>query len=213
MLLIVEGRNEMSGKKELWRVAREGWRKDAESSEEAWQHVVDAISAELLREDEPVAWIHGWKTDDGYKEVINYQLPLSYKAYVKHTPLYLQPAPKVSAGMPRIVCLCGSTRFKDAFDEANYQETMAGRIVLSVGFFMHASGNKHGEEIGCTPEQKAALDNLHKRKVELADDVLILNVGGYIGESTRGELNHAIALGKAVRYLEPLAAAPKGETE
>ncbi len=103
---------------------------------------------------------------------------------------------------PTIVCLCGSTRFKDAFDEANYQETMAGRIVLSVGFFMHASGNRHGESIGATPEQKIALDELHKRKVELADEVLILNVGGYIGSSTKGELNHAIKLGKRIRYLE-----------
>lgn len=107
---------------------------------------------------------------------------------------------------PRIVCLCGSTRFKDAFEEANYLETMAGRIVLSVGFYMHASGNRHGENIGATPEQKIALDLLHRRKIDLADEVLVLNVGGYVGESTRGEIEYAEAAGKPVRYLEPLPA-------
>lgn len=77
---------------------------------------------------------------------------------------------------PRIVCLCGSTRFKDAFEKANYQETMAGKIVLSVGFYMHATGNKYGENIGATPEQKIALDKLHKEKIDLTDEIFILNV-------------------------------------
>lgn|SRR5512135_1429411 len=105
---------------------------------------------------------------------------------------------------PKIVCLCGSTRFKDTFDEANYQETMAGRIVLSVGFFMHASGNRHGEQIGATAEQKIALDELHKRKIDLSDEILVLNVGGYIGDSTRSEIDYAVKNGKDVRYLESL---------
>jgi hypothetical protein len=103
---------------------------------------------------------------------------------------------------PSIVCLCGSTRFAEAFRKANYEETMAGRIVLSVGFYPHSS-EIHGEGVGCTADQKAALDELHKRKVELADEVLILNVGGYIGSSTRGELEHAREMGKVVRFLEP----------
>lgn len=106
---------------------------------------------------------------------------------------------------PRIVCLCGSTRFKDAFDEANYQETMAGRIVLSVGFFMHASGNRHGEAVGATPDQKIALDELHKRKIDLADEILVLNVGDYIGSSTASEIAYAVEHGKPVRYLEESA--------
>jgi hypothetical protein len=103
---------------------------------------------------------------------------------------------------PRIVCLCGSTRFHEAFMRANYEETMAGRIVLSVGFFMHRPDTAHGEALGCTPEQKVALDVLHKQKIDLADEVLILNVGGYVGESTRSELEHARAQGKPVRWLE-----------
>lgn len=101
---------------------------------------------------------------------------------------------------PRIVCLCGSTRFYDAFQRANYEETMAGRIVLTVGFYPHA--NVHHEGAGCTPEQKIALDELHKRKIDLADEILVLNVGGYIGESTLSEIAHASATGKPIRWLE-----------
>jgi hypothetical protein len=103
---------------------------------------------------------------------------------------------------PIVVCLCGSTRFYEAFQKANYEETMAGKIVLSVGFYPHAT--QHTESEGCTPEQKIALDVLHKQKIDLAHEVLILNVGGYIGESTRSELDHAIAAGKVIRYLEPV---------
>lgn len=128
---------------------------------------------------------------------------------------------------PRIVCLCGSTRFYEEFQRANYEETMAGRIVLSVGFYPHTSRQivtvdgcmgpeerivlvQHGENVGCTPEQKVALDELHKRKIDLADEVLVLNVGGYIGESTRGEIEHAELTGKPVRYLEQFRAALDG---
>jgi hypothetical protein len=85
---------------------------------------------------------------------------------------------------------------------ANYQETMAGRIVLSVGFFPHSSEEAHGEHIGITPEQKIQLDELHKRKIDLADEILVLNVGGYIGESTLSEIAYAITKGKCIRYLE-----------
>lgn len=104
---------------------------------------------------------------------------------------------------PTIVCLCGSTRFYDAFQRANYDETMAGRIVLSVGFYPHAQERAHGQAVGCTAEQKQALDELHKRKIDLADEVLVLNVGGYVGDSTRSEIAYAVEHGKTVRWLEP----------
>lgn len=110
---------------------------------------------------------------------------------------------------PTIVCLCGSTRFYTAFQEANYRETMAGKIVLSVGFYPHAQDEAHGEEKGCTPEQKVALDELHFRKIDLADEVLVLNVGGYTGYSTNREIAYAVKIGKPVRFLEqhaPLSA-------
>ena len=96
-----------------------------------------------------------------------------------------------------IVCLCGSTKFKDAFIEANFRETMKGHIVLSVGFFRHTD-----EVRSCTEEEKKMLDALHFDKIELADEVLVLNVGGYIGESTQSELDYAIEHGKNIRYLE-----------
>ena len=107
------------------------------------------------------------------------------------------------AEMPKIVCLCGSTRFYQQFQRANYEETMAGNIVLSVGFY-HSSEKVHNEQWGCTPEQKIALDVLHKRKIDLADEVLVLNIGGYIGDSTRSEIEYAEKLGMPIRYQEPI---------
>lgn len=98
---------------------------------------------------------------------------------------------------PRIVCLCGSTKFKQAFIEANFKETMAGRIVLSVGWFSHTDGNIYQP----TPEEKLALDELHKRKIDLCDEVYVLDVDGYIGDSTRSEIRYAHATGKPIRFL------------
>jgi len=98
---------------------------------------------------------------------------------------------------PRVVCLCGSTKFKPAFIQANYQETMAGRIVLSVGWFSHADAQVYYP----TPEEKLRLDALHCQKIDLADEVLVLDVGGYTGESTRNEIAHATRTGKPIRYL------------
>lgn len=100
--------------------------------------------------------------------------------------------------MPRVVCLCGSTRFKDAFMEANFKETMAGSIVLLVGFFHHAERERHD----LTVEEKVKLDALHKRKIDLADEILVLNIGGYVGDSTRSEVAYAYSKDKGVRYLE-----------
>lgn len=133
---------------------------------------------------------------------------------------------------PKVICLCGSTRFKKEFIEANYRETMAGRIVLSVGWFSHSDGHIY------TPsaEEKAALDELHLRKIDLADEVLVIDpvvqrcpdcarwwrrddrvrtcscgadpsavpATPYLGESTRREIAYAEAHGKPVRYLNPV---------
>ena len=103
---------------------------------------------------------------------------------------------------PKIVCLCGSTRFSRAFNNANLEETLKGNIVLTVGSMTHSD-----DELGAriTPEIKTMLDDLHFKKIELADEVLVLNQGGYIGESTRNEIAHATRLGKTIRYLEPIA--------
>jgi hypothetical protein len=108
---------------------------------------------------------------------------------------------------PTIVCLCGSTRFWRTFQEASLQETLAGRIVLSIGA-ARARDDADQTFGGYTAADaydavKAQLDELHKRKIDLADEVLILNVDGYLGESTRSELAYAEAHGKRVRWWEP----------
>jgi hypothetical protein len=98
---------------------------------------------------------------------------------------------------PTVVCLCGSSRFKGAFEAANRTETLAGRIVLSIGMFGHHEG------LDMNGPVKAMLDRLHLGKIDLATEVLILNVDGYVGESTRRELAYARASGKVIRWLEP----------
>jgi hypothetical protein len=103
---------------------------------------------------------------------------------------------------PEIIVLCGSTRFRRAFEIANYELTMSGAIVLSVGVYPNQEAPGYRES-DITPEQKAKLDELHKRKIDLADRVFVLNVGGYVGESTRSEIRYAEATGKPVEHLEP----------
>ena len=104
---------------------------------------------------------------------------------------------------PTIVCLCGSTKFKDAFTKAQLEETLAGKIVLTIGCNMKSDqeifGHMSPKEFAST---KRTLDQLHFRKIEMSDEILILNVNGYIGLSTCDELNYARALDKRVRFLE-----------
>lgn len=102
-------------------------------------------------------------------------------------------------GKFRVVTLCGSTRFKDAFMEAQKRLTLAGNIVISVGLFGHSGDNEVWAE-----GTKEMLDNMHKRKIDMSDGIYVINVGGYIGESTRSEIDYAIRNGKTVEYLEPL---------
>lgn len=106
---------------------------------------------------------------------------------------------------PTIVCLCGSTRFYDEFQQANYDFTMRGEIVLSVGFYPHAKAEHgHGEGVGHDSAEKVALDELHKRKIDIADYVYVINPGGYIGASTASEIHYAYQHGKPVVYqVEP----------
>ena len=105
---------------------------------------------------------------------------------------------------PRIVCLCGSTRFFEQFMEQNYRLTMAGNIVLSVGFFSHRPETYSSEEVhAATPEEKIALDELHKRKIDLAHEIFVINVDGYVGESTTSEILYAERYGKKITFLEP----------
>lgn len=104
---------------------------------------------------------------------------------------------------PRIVCLCGSTRFKDAFRAAERDRTLAGEVVLTVNDLADGDENRH-VNVPIPPERKVMLDALHLHKITLADYVYVLNVRGYVGESVRREIEFAEKLGKPVVYLEPL---------
>ena len=101
-------------------------------------------------------------------------------------------------GRYKVITLCGSTRFKDEFIETQKRLSLQGNIVISVGLFGH-SGDKEVWQDGV----KEMLDDMHKRKIDMADSIYVINVGGYIGSSTRSEIEYAIAHGKIVEYLEP----------
>lgn len=104
---------------------------------------------------------------------------------------------------PTIVCLCGSTRFSEAYQKANLEETLAGKIVLTIGCDMKSDAHLfEGKSEAELAEIKRRLDALHLRKIDMADEVLILNVGGYVGESTRREIGYATNEGKRIRWLE-----------
>src|SRR5262249_54890595 len=106
--------------------------------------------------------------------------------------------------LPRTVVLCGSTRFADAFAQATIAETLAGRIVLGIGVDLRTyTGLLTGLDETHRAQLKAALARLHLHKIDAADEVLVLNVGGYVGASTTAEITYAHAAGKPVRYLEP----------
>lgn len=96
----------------------------------------------------------------------------------------------------RIVCLVGSTKFKREFDEAALRLGLKGCIVLSVICY------NHGDFVGLSPEEKAGADELHFRKIDLADEVYVINPGRYIGTSSAGEIDYAVSKGKTVTYLE-----------
>lgn len=122
---------------------------------------------------------------------------------VSRARVEIDETPESPKQIPKKVCLCGSTRFSEAFQQANLNETLAGRIVLTIGCDMRSDADifadKSEEELTAI---KAGLDELHLRKIDISDEVLILNVGGYIGESTRRELEYAKAHGKHIRFLE-----------
>lgn len=103
-----------------------------------------------------------------------------------------------------VVTLCGSTRFKEAFIEVQKQLTLEGYIVISVGLFGHAGDSEVWESMdeGTLTETKRMLDDMHKRKIDMSDEIYVINVNGYIGASTKSEIAYAIQLGKKVRYLE-----------
>ena len=96
-----------------------------------------------------------------------------------------------------VITLCGSTKFKEQFLEVQKQLTLKGYIVISVGLFGHSGDNEVWK-----PGTKEMLDDMHKRKIDMADEIFVINVDGYIGESTKSEIAYAKEIGKKVNYLE-----------
>ena len=98
-------------------------------------------------------------------------------------------------GKYKVITLCGSTRFKEDFERVNRELTLAGNIVISVGCFGH-SGDAF------TDEEKVMLDDIHKRKIDMADAIYVINKNGYIGESTKSEIKYALEHNKQVMLME-----------
>lgn len=102
----------------------------------------------------------------------------------------------------RVICLCGSTRFTNEMLIKQWELTKQGHVVLSwcalpATYFRGPDKAHIGDQEGV----KDIVDEVHKRKIDLADEVLVINIGGYIGESTRSEIDYALRLGKPVSYV------------
>lgn len=108
---------------------------------------------------------------------------------------------RATSSRPPIVVLCGSTRYRDQFTTANRELTLAGYIVLAPGVFAH-----HGDHI--TDTQKTELDALHRAKIDLADQVVVITPRGYVGDSTRAEIDYATATGTPVCWSLDAAIQP-----
>jgi NAD(P)H-nitrite reductase large subunit len=100
-------------------------------------------------------------------------------------------------GNYKIVTLCGSTKFKDEFMEIQKKLTLEGNIVISVGLFGHSGDNEVWSE-----GTKEMLDDMHKRKIDMADEIFVINKNGYIGSSTRSEIEYAVLHNKIIKFLE-----------
>lgn len=102
-------------------------------------------------------------------------------------------------GKYKVITLCGSTRFKDEFSAVQKKLTLDGNIVISVGVFGHS-----GDGDVITDSVKEMLDDIHKRKIDMADEIFVINKDGYIGSSTKSEIEYATKTGKKVNYLESI---------
>ena len=104
----------------------------------------------------------------------------------------------------KVITLCGSTRFKEEFLKVQKDLTLQGNIVISVGLFGHSGDSEVWENMDeeTLNKTKEMLDDMHKRKIDMADEIFVINVDGYIGESTKSEIEYAKSLGKKVNYLE-----------
>lgn len=106
----------------------------------------------------------------------------------------------------KVITLCGSTKFKDAFLKVQKDLTLKGNIVISVGLFGHSGDSEVWDNMdeGTFTKTKKMLDDMHKRKIDMSDEIFVINVGGYIGESTKSEIEYAKKTGKKINYLEKI---------
>ena len=104
----------------------------------------------------------------------------------------------------KVITLCGSSRFKKDFEEEAQRLTLEGNVVISLGVFSKSSIDNifdaNDEEMRI--QLKDMLDDIHKQKIDMADEIFVINVNGYIGESTKSEIEYAKKTGKKVNYLE-----------
>lgn len=100
-------------------------------------------------------------------------------------------------GKFKVITLCGSTKFKDDFLKEQKRLTLEGNIVISVGLFGH-SGDNEAMDI----KTKEMLDDMHKRKIDMADEIFVINKNNYIGNSTKSEIEYALKNNKVVKYME-----------
>lgn len=111
----------------------------------------------------------------------------------------------------QVICLCGSTKFREEFDKVNAQLTLDGYIVLAPGVWAH-SDPEHAKMLEDHPELKFKLDKLHHHKIDLAGQVMIIVVDNYIGPSTLAEIEYAAARGKPVTYHRIYTPSPRENT-
>ena len=100
-------------------------------------------------------------------------------------------------GKYKVITLCGSTKFKDEFLIEQKRLTLEGNIVISVGLFGHSDDDEVWTE-----NIKKMLDDMHKRKIDMADEIFVINKNGYIGSSTKSEIEYALKTNKKVNYME-----------
>ncbi len=102
----------------------------------------------------------------------------------------------------KVITLCGSTRFKEVFERITERLTLQGNIVLAPGEYSGFNNANNPETIQLDDDTIEMLKDLHKEKIRMADEVLIINKDGYIGESTKEEIQFALSIGKPVFYIE-----------
>lgn len=111
-----------------------------------------------------------------------------------------QQMPQSAEGEAKIITLCGSTKFEAEFTEVNQRLTMEGCIVISLGMFSLPNLPDY-DWTADTLDLRGRVSRVHLHKIRMADEVYVVDPGGYVGESTRREIAYAQLLGKPVRYL------------